>query len=177
MLVFVKGLVELFAGFMVLFIYGKTNEKLEDMEIFTLKKIISAALCLIMVFLFTGCEKADMSNVKIDYGTSSIYSEEDMDAAIEVIKKKFSSLEGCELHSLSYRSDEECNRVGNIAWMNDLGEANGNREIFTQCIAFDSSFCSPKEGGGGWEPNEEYTWSWWLARSEGGEWKLMTWGY
>ena len=24
----------------------------------------------------------------------------------------------------------------------------------------------------------EYTgWKWWLARSDGGEWKLMTWGY
>ena len=34
-----------------------------------------------------------------------------------------------------------------------------------------------KKGGGAWEANEEYTWSWWLARSEGGEWNLMTWGY
>ena len=24
---------------------------------------------------------------------------------------------------------------------------------------------------------KKYTWSWWLARSEGGTWKLMTWGY
>ena len=34
-----------------------------------------------------------------------------------------------------------------------------------------------KNGGGAWNANEEYTWSWWLARSEGGTWKLMTWGY
>ena len=44
-------------------------------------------------------------------------------------------------------------------------------------MMFDSSFRSPKKGGGAWEPDEEYTWSWWLARSEGGEWKLMAWGY
>lgn len=46
-----------------------------------------------------------------------------------------------------------------------------------QCIAFNSSFRSPKKGGSTWQANEEYTWQWWLARSEGGEWKLMTFGY
>ena len=64
----------------------------------------------------------------------------------------------------------------NIEWMNDL-RTEDNKEAFTQCIAFKSSFRSPKNGGGAWEANEEYTWSWWLARCEGGEWKLMTWGY
>ena len=60
----------------------------------------------------------------------------------------------------------------------DYGDsANDNDLAFTQCIMFDSSFRSPKEGGGAWEPDTEYTWSWWLARSDGGEWKLMTWGY
>ena len=38
-------------------------------------------------------------------------------------------------------------------------------------------FRCAENGGGAWEANEEYTWSWWLARSEGGKWKLMTWGY
>ena len=38
-----------------------------------------------------------------------------MDAAIKIIKKKFEAFEGCELHSLSYVSDEECNTTENIA--------------------------------------------------------------
>ena len=143
-----------------------------------MKKIITAVLCFVLIFLFVGCGKGDISKVKIDYGTSSIYSKEDMDSAIDVIKKQFSSFEfeGCELHSLSYISDEECNNADNIEWMNDL-RTDDDKEVFTQCIAFDSSFRSPKKGGGAWEANEEYTWSWWLARNEGGEWKLMTWGY
>ena len=58
-----------------------------------------------------------------------------------------------------------------------IGCGKADKEPFTQCIAFDSSFHSPENGGGAWEANEEYTWSWWLARSEGGKWKLMTWGY
>ncbi len=140
-----------------------------------MKKKISAAFCLVMLLLFVGCEKADISKVKIDYGTSSVYSEEDMNAAIDVIKKQFGLFEGCELHSISYTSDEECSNADNIEWMNDL-RTEDNKEIFTQCIAFDSSFRSPKKGGA-WEADKEYTWSWWLARSEGGKWKLMTWGY
>ena len=103
-----------------------------------MKKIITVAFGFAMVFLFVGCGKGDISNVKIDY--------------------------------------EECNKEDNIEWMNDL-RTDDNKEIFTQCIAFNSSFRSPKKGGGAWNANEEYTWSWWLARSQGGEWKLMTWGY
>lgn len=142
-----------------------------------MKKIIAMVLCLVLALSLVACGKAGTSKVKIDYGTSFVYTKEDMDAAIEVIKKQFSSFEGCELHSISYMSDEECNNADNISWMNDLEKANDNKEVFTQCIAFDSSFRSPKKGGGAWEANEEYTWSWWLARSEGGKWKLMTWGY
>lgn len=117
------------------------------------------------------------SGVKMDYGTSSIYSKADMDAAIKIIMKEFEAFEGCELHSLSYTSDEECNTAENIAWMNQC-KAKDDPEAFTQCIAFDSSFHSPKTDFGAWNPDEEYTdWSWWLARSDGGEWKLMTYGY
>ena len=123
-------------------------------------------LCIIGVFALTACGKqAKMSDVTIDYGSSSIYSKEDMDAAIKAIKSTFKDFEGCELHSISYSSDDKCNTSDNIAWMN-------------QCIMFTSDFHSPKNGGGAWNPDEEYTgWQWWMARSNGGKWKLMTWGY
>ena len=142
-----------------------------------MKKIIAMLLGFMLVISLVGCGKVGKENVKINYGNSSIYTEEDMNAAIEIIKKEFNTWQGCELHSLSYISDESCNNVDNIAWMNDLEEANDAKELFTQCIMFESSFRSPKKGGGAWNANEEYTWSWWLARSEGGDWKLMTWGY
>lgn len=49
---------------------------------------------------------------------------------------------------------------------------------FTQCIEFVSDFHSPKAGGGAWEMDYEYTaWQWWLARTDNGEWNLITWGY
>lgn len=120
---------------------------------------------------------ADTTNIKIDYGASSIYTKAEMDAAIELIKKEFSTWDGCELHSISYSTDEECSE-SNIAWMNEMGKATDVEETFTQCIMFKSNFHSPLNGGSGFNPDEEYTdWQWWLARSEGGQWKLMTYGY
>ena len=91
----------------------------------------------------------------------------------------FSHFHGCAMNNLglSYKSDEESNNADNIAWMNDLEKANDDKEFFVQCIAFDSSFRSPTKGGDAWDANKEYSWSWWLARSESGDWKLMTWGY
>ena len=62
--------------------------------------------------------------------------------------------------------------------MNDLEEANDAKETLTQCIMFTSDFHSPKKGGGVWNADREYTgWQWWLARSDGGQRKLMTLGY
>ena len=51
---------------------------------------------------------ASIEKVKIDYGNSALYSEEDMNAAIQLITDTFSTWEGCELHSISYVSDEKC---------------------------------------------------------------------
>ena len=64
-----------------------------------MKKIITVTLCIVLVLLFAGCGKnGDTSKVEIDYGASSIYSKEEIDSAIEIIKKQFALFEGCELH-------------------------------------------------------------------------------
>lgn len=117
------------------------------------------------------------SETNISYGNSELYSEEDMNAAIKLIEEEFYTWEGCQLHSITYSSDSECN-AENIAWMNELAKANGLADNFTQCIMFKSDFHSPKIDSGAWNPDEEYTdWQWWLAREEEGNWKLLTWGY
>lgn len=141
-----------------------------------MKKYSLFAICMVLIILFAGCGNQAAPAVTIDYGNSSVYTKEDMDAAIATIQATFDTWEGCELHSLSYSSDGICTSEENIAWMNDLEKANDNEQAFTQCIMFDSSFHSPKKRAGAWNPDEEYEWTWWLARREGGEWKLMTFG-
>ena len=145
-----------------------------------MKKMISALLTAgVMMGVLVGCAVTrtpggnTQTAVTIDYGTSAIYTKEDMDEAIALIRDKFSGWEGCELHSIQYASDQ-CYNLSNIVWMNELKEG----ASFTQVIKFVSDFHSPKEGGGAWVPDKEYTgWQWWLAREDGGAWELMTWGY
>ena len=101
-------------------------------------------LGIIGLFALTACGKqAKMSDVTINYGSSSIYSKEDMDAAIKAIKTVFKDFEGCELHSISYSSDDQCNTADHIAWMNELVAANDIKESFDLCIMFTSDFHSP----------------------------------
>ncbi len=110
--------------------------------------------------------------VDVDYGTSELYSQEDMDAAVRVIRQKFAGMRGCKLYSLRYASDERCLRE----LESRRGEA-PDGTAYTDCIVFDSVFRSPLAGGGAWNRGELYTWSWTLVRTDGGPWKLLTWGY
>lgn len=138
-----------------------------------MKKSFTFFITVIIAFCLVACS-GNFTKVDIDYGSSNIYSQSDMDAAIKLIKNEFATWEGCKLHSIRYTSDE-CNSEENIKWMNDLGDENTE---FTQCIEFVSDFHSPRAGGGAWNADSEYTnWQWWLARTDNGEWNLMTWGY
>lgn len=144
-----------------------------------MKKIISFILLAVCIGGMIGCGKDSAPDVKIDYGTSSIYSEEDMNEAIEIIEDEFSagSWKGFEVQSISYSSDDKCNPQ-NIAWMNELAEANHLSNEFTQCIMFESDFHTPKDAGGEWNPDTDYEdFQWWLARTDDGEWELLSWGY
>ena len=134
-----------------------------------IKKMSAASAALTPL---SGCG-ADAPEVRIDYGTTGIYTRDDMDAAIEAVKAAFADFKGCGLHALRY-ADDTCSSAENLAWMNSLGK----HGPYAQCIRFKSDFRSPKNGGGAWTPDTEYTdWDWWLARTEGGAWEVLTGGY
>ncbi len=136
-----------------------------------MKMTIAIILSLYLV-MSCGCSQANIGSVSVDYGKSEIYSQLDMDSAIDVIEKEFSSWDGCELHSVSYMSDEFSE--DNIDYCNELRADAG----YDECIVFESSFHSPKNGGGAWTPDEEYAgWIWYLARKDNGAWTLLTNGY
>ena len=143
--------------------------------------IISSFFLITLIFIITiqVNAEADMSKVKIVYGISEIYSREDMDEAITIIKEVFKKWEGCELHSIRYTDDDYCNTEENIKWMNELAKARGFDGDFTQCIGFFSDFHSPKyDNQTTFNTDSEYTnWSWYLARKDSGNWHLITFGY
>ena len=120
---------------------------------------------------YLGAVKA--SDVTIDLGSSTIYTEEELKEAVVQIKCKFASWEGCELHSIRYAGDESCTEE-NLKWMNELNK-DGN---YTQVAEFLMDFHSPMEQIGAWEADREYTdYQWWLARSADGGWDIITFGY
>lgn len=148
-------------------------------EALIMKKIISLLLLLACICGVTGCQNDTVSNAKINYGTSSIYSEEDMDEAIEVIKDEFNTGEWreFELQSISYSSDEECD-PDNLGWLRELAEANHVAEDFTQCIKFETDFHTSANAPGQWNEDTDYNdYQWWLVRTDDGEWQLLSWGY
>ncbi len=117
-------------------------------------------------------EKADISQMKIDYKSSELYTKEDMDAAIKVILDEFGTWDGCVLYDITYTDDQTCK--DGIEYIDELG-----MDVkYDDCIVFTSSFHSPVEGGGAWEPDYDYEgWQWYLGRVKGGDWELLTWGY
>ena len=105
-----------------------------------MKKLLAVSLTIMILGTLGGCGKQDTQEppkVKIDYGNSELYTQEDMDAAIQVIEAEFATWEGCELHSLAYGGDAACSDE-NIEWLNGL-EMKEQTEPFTQCILFSSA--------------------------------------
>jgi len=112
------------------------------------------------------------ADIAIDYGTSTQFSQQDMDSAIKTIKNEFEAWDGCVLHSLTFYGDEAGNDY--------LEEYNtwGN-PTYKECIVFNSTFHSPVtcKTGTAWEENSEYEWQWYLMRDNSSDpWTLITWG-
>lgn len=140
-----------------------------------LKKVLLIMISTILLtvgslFAFWMLEPYFYSTI-IDYGESEIYSDQDKEDAVEVIIEKFNQFEGCVLYEVSYTSDSYC--LKNLDYVNDLAPEG---VVFSECIVFDTEFRSPIFGGGAWNPNRIYEWSWYLGRTEGGNWQLLTWG-
>ncbi|MBQ6067470.1 MAG: hypothetical protein IJK89_11700 [Clostridia bacterium] len=142
-----------------------------------MKKTVALLLLIVCLCGLSGCHTFD--NAKIDRGESAIYTEKEVEAALRVVKNQFRlwSLRGYEVHRIAYGGDEECNEK-NLAWLNRLNASSGAKKPFTQCIMFVSEFHTADEyRGDGLTEDMEYTgWQWWLARTDGGRWKIVTYG-
>ena len=127
---------------------------------------VLAAFCLCGI---AGAQDTENGAI-IDLSGSERYTEEELQAAVDIILAEFNTFEGCELHGISYAGDEES--MDSLASTNSL-----ERGVFDEIALFDSHFRSHLEQFGAWNPNEEYTWSWTLGRAEKGEWALVNFGW
>ena len=108
----------------------------------------------------------------IDCGESVLYTKEDRQSAARLISDTVNSFEGCKLYAVKYEGDEVSQK--NLEYCNSLA-ADG--VTYSESIVFTSYFRSPIFNAGAWNPNDLYSWSWYLARTNGGEWEILTYGY
>lgn len=154
-----------------------------------MKKTIALLLAAMMLFALCACgakeeaapagSEAEEAAQIVDYGTSELFTTEDMDGAIALITDQIGKWEGVELTGLRYAGDEAVTEE-NLAWINSL-EGADSANPFTQVIEFVSDFhvgADIDQTVLTLEPDTDYTdYQWWLARTEGGDWQLMSSGY
>ena len=120
-----------------------------------------------------------IADAVVDYGTSELYAESDMDSALDVVLGEFKTWTGCALKRFAFAGDEACG-AEELEYVNSLRAE--DTDEFDQAIVFTSDFHSPSEEeseGTAWEADTDYEgWSWHLGRTGAdGAWSLLTWGF
>ena len=126
--------------------------------------VLSVLLGIALILTFRPAE--------IDCGESVLYTKEDRQSAAKLISNTIESFKGCKLYAVKYKGDLVSKK--NLEYCNSLA-ADG--VTYSESIVFTSYFRSPVFGGGTWNANDLYSWSWYLARTNGGEWEILTYGY
>ena len=129
------------------------------------KRVCAMFLACIML---TGCSGGRISNANVELGESSIYTEDEVGDAADIVLDYFAEeFEDCYLTDLWY--DEAYSSERTEEWATQYGAE--------EAIVLLSNFYTGPYGTDGFELNENYdNWQWILVRS-GGEWELKTWGY
>lgn len=136
----------------------------------TLKSIFKtvALFVLIVVLGAPVFEKAYAPKVTVSYGNSTVYSKEEIDLAVQAVQEDFKKMNGCKLFSLSYAGDKRS--IEDLSYINEFAP-------YDDCLVFNSEFRSPLLGGGAWEANTVYKWTWYLGRTDNGKWEVVQKGY
>lgn len=117
----------------------------------------------------------------ISYGTSEIYSKQDMDDAIDLIKERIYNIEGIvsdtksKIYSISYTNDDICQQELN----EHKGQAIAKYGVpYSECIVFKTEMRPPLFGDKHHVLNSylKYSWGWTLGRIDDGDWEVITFG-
>jgi len=131
-----------------------------------MKKLKILLITILTAFILCGCSN-DISNMSIDYGESTIYSEQDMDDATKVILDHFKNWSyGYTLYTVSYSGDEFS--------LKELEYRRKSNPDIDECIVFYTSFLTPDRNNTGFTPNEVHSmWKYILVRSDNGKWEIV----
>lgn len=114
---------------------------------------------------------SDKDNVWTTEVSSTLYSQQDISDAIDVVKSDFKqNNSGFTLKKLYYAGDETSQSYQEWADRNNADEV----------LVLRSAFYTDSDGGSdkSFEPDTEYTdWNWILVRNDGGKWAIADQGF
>ena len=134
-----------------------------------MKKVIAFVVVLVCMLSLTACG-GNVENVKITDYSSMVYSDAEIESAIDVAIKYFKkNFDGCTLTEITYSGDDSLDDAQDVADRNNADDV----------IVLVSTFEVDASGGdGSLEPNSTYTdYEWILVRRNGGKWKHVDHGY
>ena len=111
---------------------------------------------------------------------SELYTADEIDSAISVIKTEFSlSWSGCTLQEIAYAGDEMTGKSAEYYLREHYEDYSKSWGDFDELIVLTSTFDVDESGGdGSMVPNSTYrNWNWILVRSGGGSWRHVDHGY
>ena len=134
-----------------------------------MKKLIALVLALVCVIGLVACG-GNVKNVKITDYSSEIYSDAEIENAIDVAINYFEkNFEGCTLTEITYLGDDELDN-----WQ-EFAERNNADDVMVLVSSFN---VGASGGDGSLNPNSTYTnWKWVLVRTNGGKWEHVDHGY
>ena len=134
-----------------------------------MKKIVFAVLCILIAFSLSAC-RGNISEVNTQNVDSEMYSQNDINSAIDTIKKEFkSNWKGCTLTEIYYAGDDSSKNH------QDWADRNNADEVIVLLSSFD---VDSSGGDGSLKRNSTYNnWNWILVRTNGGQWQHVDHGY
>lgn len=126
-------------------------------------------LGILLVFSLSACG-GNVRGVKTHHVDSEMYSQDDINSAIDTIKKEFKSdWKGCTLTEIYYAGDD-CSEDHQ-----DWADRNNADEVIVLLSSFD---VDSSGADGSLNPNSTYdNWNWILVRTNGGQWQHVDHGY
>ena len=142
-----------------------------------MKKIFIYLSMILMIFSLVGCNQNNKpTNIKLDIGESTKFSKEEIDNAVDCLKRSF-DFEACTLTKIYYNEE-----ISNTAVEDYLQFGNGsvNKVKAENVIVLLSDFDVDNSGDNPvLNPGETYTnYNWILIRDDkNSDWKVDDWGF
>ena len=142
-----------------------------------MKKIVIYLSMILMIFSLVGCNQNNKpTNIKVDIGESTKFSKEEIDNAVDCLKRSF-DFEACTLTKIYYNEE-----ISNTAVEDYLQFGNGsvNKVKAENVIVLLSDFDVDNSGDNHvLNPGETYTnYNWILIRDDkNSNWKVDDWGF